>query len=269
MKTFNNFRKVLLLYIFALSLYLPASFANAQSNPQTQPQAEFQMGRVIFNNGFGPRGRNFAISRRGNGWWAIDYPSAEIHFLDGLERLSRIDVAKDSVHLSIMEDEIFDYPWLFIQQVGRGAWDPNQAEVERWREYLYRGGFLVVDDFHGQADWLIFQRSMSKIFPNRSIVELNSGHEVFNVLYELDQLTQIPGQRHLYRATDGTIQARLQGQQAWRGIYDDNGRLMVAVNFNMDMGDSWEHADDPIYPEPMTALGYRFGFNYVIYAMTH
>jgi len=55
----------------------------------------------------------------------------------------------------------------------------------------------------------------------------------------------------------------------WRGIYDDNDRLMVAINFNMDLGDAWEHADSPEYPEQMTALAYRFGINYIIYAMTH
>ena len=48
-----------------------------------------------------------------------------------------------------------------------------------------------------------------------------------------------------------------------------DGRLMVAINFNMDMGDAWEHADDPWYPEPMTALAYRFVVNYGIYSMTH
>jgi hypothetical protein len=55
----------------------------------------------------------------------------------------------------------------------------------------------------------------------------------------------------------------------WRGIYDDSDRLMVAINFNMDLGDAWEHADTPEYPEPMTALAYRFAVNYVIYAITH
>ena len=55
----------------------------------------------------------------------------------------------------------------------------------------------------------------------------------------------------------------------WRGVYDDEGRLMVAINFNMDMGDAWEHANDSFYPEPMTGLATRFAVNYVIYAMTH
>jgi len=255
--------------LLIISLLFPTVLAAQQSINLGQPQAEFHMARLIYNNGFGPVGRNFAISRRGRGWWAIDYPAAEIHFLDGLSRLSRINVAEDSIHLSIMDDEIFDYPWLFAQQVGQGGWDPKPEEIVRWREYLYRGGFLVVDDFHGPAEWQSFQQAISKIFPARAIVDLSKEDEVFNVLYVLDQLTQIPGRRHLYQAADGTIQAQLRGPQAWRGIYDDNGRLMVAVNYNMDMGDAWEHADDPVYPEPMTALAYRFGLNYVIYAMTH
>ncbi len=255
--------------LLSISFLLPAAISAQESSRSDQPQAEFHMARLIYNNGFGPMGRNFAISSRGRGWWAIDYPAAELHFLDGLSRLSRIDVAEDSMHLSIMDDEIFDYPWLFAQQVGQGGWDPKPEEVERWREYLYRGGFLVVDDFHGAAEWQSFQHAISKIFPTRAIVDLSEDDEVFNVLYVLDQLTQIPGRRHLYRASDGSIQAQLRGPQAWRGIYDDNGRLIVAINYNMDMGDAWEHADDPFYPEPMTALAYRFGLNYVIYAMTH
>ena len=30
---------------------------------------------------------------------------------------------------------------------------------------------------------------------------------------------------------------------------------MVAMNFNSDVGDSWEWADDPEYPEKYSALG--------------
>jgi hypothetical protein len=63
--------------------------------------------------------------------------------------------------------------------------------------------------------------------------------------------------------------AQLEGQPHWRGIYNDQNQLMVAINFNSDMGDAWEHADDPIYPVPMTALAYKLGINYIVYAMTH
>jgi hypothetical protein len=179
-------------------------------------------------------------------------------------------MAQDSHHIQLTDDALFDHPWLFAQQIGQGGWDPTDEEAARLREYLLKGGFLVIDDFHGQYEWQVLVAAMSKVLPGREIVTLDpSRDDIFHALYDLDTLTQIPGERHLYRAADGTIQARLDGPQRWAGVYDDNGRLIVAINFNMDMGDAWEHADDPWYPEPMTALAYRFGINYVIYAMTH
>jgi hypothetical protein len=55
----------------------------------------------------------------------------------------------------------------------------------------------------------------------------------------------------------------------WRGIYDDRRRLMVAICRNMDLGDSWEHADNPEYPEKFSAPGIRIGIHYVVCSMTH
>ena len=55
----------------------------------------------------------------------------------------------------------------------------------------------------------------------------------------------------------------------WRGIYDDHNRIIVAMCHNMDLGDSWEHADNPEYPAKFSDLGLRIGVNYVVYAMTH
>jgi hypothetical protein len=55
----------------------------------------------------------------------------------------------------------------------------------------------------------------------------------------------------------------------WRAIYDDHGRVIVAICNDMDLGDSWEHADNPEYPQQFSALGIRIGVDYVVYAMTH
>jgi hypothetical protein len=55
----------------------------------------------------------------------------------------------------------------------------------------------------------------------------------------------------------------------WRAIYDDQGRIMVVICHNMDLGDSVEHSDNPQYPEKYSAQGMRIFLNYVIYAMTH
>ena len=151
----------------------------------------------------------------------------------------------------------------------KGNWRPTREEAAGLREYLLRGGFLLVDDFHGEYAWSIFESAMKQVMPDRPIIEIPEDDPLMHIFYDLDERNPIPGLRHLRRGPGGQIVARMEGQPHWRGIYDDHGRLIVAINFNIDMGDSWEHADDPYYPVPMTALGYKFGVNYVIYAMTH
>ena len=84
--------------------------------------------------------------------------------------------------------------------------------------------------------------------------------------YDLPERQQIPGLRPL-RA--GRTWERGGNIPHWRGILDDQGRVMVAINFNMDLGDAWEHADWPEYPQPYSAMAYRFAINYILYAMTH
>jgi hypothetical protein len=104
------------------------------------------------------------------------------------------------------------------------------------------------------------------VFPERPVVDIDSAHEVFHVLYDLDQRVQIPGIAALSRG----LTSEQDGQTPhWRGVFDDQGRLMVAINHNMDLGDAWELADEPYYPQPLTALAYRFAINYILYAMSH
>jgi len=242
--------------LLALCLCLPSS---ATAEKSDTPLAEFHMARLVYDSG--------GSGRAWRPWWAIDYPEAEYHLMRGLSRLTSLNVADDSVHLRLTDDEIFDYPWLFAQQVGH--WRLSDVEISRLREYVRRGGFLVLDDFHGDWDWPIMTAVMQRAFPEWPIEPLPEDHDLMNVLYDLDQNTQIPGRRHLYRGANGEIQAHLNGPAQWYGITDDDGRLVVAINFNMDMGDAWEHADDPVYPLAMTSLAYRFAVNYVIYSMTH
>lgn len=243
----------------ALVLFLPAVSFQSAGEPVSAPEAEFHMLRLKYVSNQG--------ERAWRPWWAIDYPEAEYHLTQGLSRLTTLDVAGDSRHLRLTDDEIFDHPWLFAQQAGR--WFLDDREIGRLREYVMRGGFVVVDDFHGGFDWQVMSDALKRAFPEWPINRLPEDHPLMSVLYDLDQDTQIPGRRHLYRAANGEIDARLWGPAEWHGIHDDDGRLVVAINFNMDMGDAWEHADDPVYPVPMTSLAYRFAVNYVIYAMTH
>ncbi|HEX6994453.1 MAG TPA: DUF4159 domain-containing protein [Gammaproteobacteria bacterium] len=224
------------------------------------PGAEFHFARLVYADS--PYGRRGGWGRRGWGAWSTDYPDAEYHLMQGINRLTRVDggaVDYDGTGgrlITLDDDRIFDYPWLYAVEVGH--WELSDAEATKLREYLDRGGFLMVDDFWGEYEWAVFMESLRRVFPDKEVVELPEDHELLHVLYDLDQRTQIPGRGGVRPETPH-----------WRGVLDDDGRLMVAINFNMDMGDAWEHADDPWYPEPMTALAYKFAVNYLIYAMTH
>jgi len=221
-----------------------------------EPTAEFHFARLMYTGAAGSRGN-------WRGAWRTDYPDAEYHLMQGINRLTRLDGQSVNYYgeggrlINLAEDRIFDYPWLYAVEVGQ--WYLNTEEAAKLREYLDRGGFLMVDDFWDEYEWSVFVNSMQRVFPDRPIVELEENHPLLHVLFDLDQRTQIPGRNGQRPGTE----------PHWRGIFDDEGQLIVAINFNMDMGDAWEHADDPSYPEPMTALAYRFAVNYVIYAMTH
>jgi len=227
------------------------------------PTAEFHFARLVYSDAYNSRRARWG----GGGAWSTDYADAEYHLMEGVNRLTRVDGQSISVSrdfyggggrlITLNNERVFDYPWLYAVEVGQ--WYLNDTEASMLREYLDRGGFLMVDDFWGEGEWSIFIQSMLRVFPDRPIVELGEDHELLHVLYDLDQRTAIPGAGGFRQGT----------APRWRGIFDDDGRLMVAINFNMDMGDAWEHADDPWYPEPMTALAYRFAVNYLIYSMTH
>jgi hypothetical protein len=219
--------------------------------------------------------RNFGYasrSARGNGWWIVDWPDADNHFSSGVQRLTRIDTG-DPRHLSLTDPHLFDYPWIYATQVG--WWDLSDAETRRLGEYLTRGGFIVVDDFWGPnpEQWEVFRRTMQRVLPNRPITDIAPADSVMHVLYDIDakDRTFIPGTRHLRMGPGGNVvvQQPFGTNPAWRAIYDDNNRMVVAINYNTDVGDAWEYADSPEYPERMTALAYRYGINYLIYAMTH
>ena len=219
--------------------------------------AEFVFARLVYTDQY----EGQILSERP---WHIDSPAAERHFLQGLSRLSAIDSSPIERYVRPQDDDFFDYPWLYAVEAGH--WALTDEEVERIREYLLRGGFLVFDDFHGSMEWASFQDGIRRIFPERPIEEIPAQDEVFHTLYDLEPNEQIPGIQMLYT---GQTWERDGVEPHWRGIYDDERRLMVVINWNMDLGDAWEHADWPEYPERYTAAAYRMAINYLTYAMTH
>jgi hypothetical protein len=126
-----------------------------------------------------------------------------------------------------------------------------------------------MDDFWNADEYARFAESMNRIFPDRQAVEIDDKDPIFHTVYDLDDRYQILGAWALH-GNRGWMGQRAAGTKPhWMGIYDDHNRLMVAMTYNNDVGDSWELADDPNYPERFSALGIRLGINYVIYSMTH
>lgn len=238
--------------------------------PDFSEQTEWVFARLMYPQH--PRARFGGFRRFGGGdWreggtsWTQDYPRADRHFAAALRRLTRIHVRSVEQPVNLDDgNDAFNYPWMNAGEMG--DWKLTHAQAAALREYLLRGGFLMLDDFWGTEEWNRFVESMDMVFPDRPIVEIANDDPIFHIVYDLDERYQVPGQWALARG----MTYRNDGATAhWRGIYDDHGRVMVAMTFNSDVGDSWEWADDPNYPEKYSALGIRIGVNYVMYSMTH
>jgi len=231
-------------------------------------KAEWVFARLMYPQH--PHAR-FGFYRGASNWleggtsWTQDYPRADRHFAQALRRLSRVQARSVEQPVNLDDgDDAFNYPWINAGEMG--DWYLTDAQTKALREYLLRGGFLMLDDFWGTEEWNRFMESMARVFPDRPIVEIPDDDPIFHVVYDLGERFQVAGEWAIARGTT----YRSDGSTAhWRGIYDDHGRVMVAMTFNSDIGDSWEWADDPNYPEKYSSLGIRIGVNYVIYSMTH
>jgi Domain of unknown function (DUF4159) len=224
---------------------------------QSHEHTEFGWSRLRYDsasfNGFRGYGGN----------WSRDYPKADRQFLIALRRLTRIDARSTEQVVDLNSDEIFNWPWVYAVQAQ--TWTFTDAQAARMRQYLQKGGFLMVDDFHGEADWQSFIAGMRLVLPNSTVEELSNDDPIFHVLYDLQERFQVPGEQYVSTGRtyekDGYI-------PHWRAIRDENGRVIVAICFNMHLGDAWEWADDPRYPENFASLAFRIGINYIVYGMT-
>ena len=239
--------------------------------PDYQEKTEWVFGRLMYPQHpfaqFGRPGRFRRDWRDGGTSWSQDYPRADRHFAQALRRLTRLHVRSVEQPINLDDgDDVFNWPWLAAGEMG--DWKLTDSQAAKLRDYLLRGGFLYLDDFWGPEEWDRFDESMKAVFPDREIVEIDDKDSIFHTVYDLNDRYQVPGEWALRQG--GTYRG---GPTAaiphWRGIYDDHHRLIVAMTFNSDVGDSWEWADEPHDPDKYSELGIRIGVNYVVYSLTH
>ncbi len=221
---------------------------------------------------FTPRGFGMIQDwTQGGTSWSQDYPRADRHFAAALRRLTNMDVRSVEQPVNLDDgDDVYNWPWLAAGEMG--DWQLTAPQIVKLRDYLMRGGFLYLDDFWNTVEWDRFDETMHQVFPDRPIVEIPNKDAIFHTVYDLDDRYQILGSWAIGLCGSGGFgqSDRWVGTKAqWKGIYDDKNRLMVAISFNSDIGDSWEWADNPCYPEKYSALGIRIGVNYVTYDLTH
>ncbi len=210
-----------------------------------------------------PSGRRFGRFR-GFRLWAADYPKADRQFVMGVRRLTRLHARGMEQVVDADSDDLFNWPWIYMEH-GSG-WSLNEAEAARLREYLVKGGFLLADDTHGDYEWESLARGLEMIFPDRPIEDLSNADEIFHTMYDLGEKFQIHGTRFIWGGRPYSPDSVVP---KWRAIRDDQGRIVVAICHNSDVGDAWEWADSPDYPEKETSLAYRIGIDDILYSMTH
>ncbi len=196
--------------------------------------------------------------------WAIDFPKADRQFMAAVNTLVDMDASERENPVRLDDPNLRRFPFLYILEIEDMALTP--PEVQGLRNYLLAGGFLVVDDFWGGYAFANLEREMRRVLPEHSIVAIPPDHPIFNTVYKIEKIIQVPAFGRFY----GGPTTECYGCEAFvRGIFDDKGRLMVVVNANTDLGDAWEWFEQPQYPLQFSSFAVQMGVNFVIYAMSH
>lgn len=228
------------------------------------PNDVFTFARIRYSS-YGGRG----WGRRGG--WATDYPDADLNFSYRLQEMTSMKVHPDGIILDLTSPDLPNYPFIYIIEPGDLYF--SDAEIFALRSYLLNGGFLMVDDFWGEYEWENFYGQMKKVFPDREPVELSIEHPIFNIVFPIKEKPQIPnvgtGTTSQY---DGITWERSDARTPhYRGLFDDNDRLMAVICHNTDLGDGWEREGENEYyfKEFSEKSAYPLGINIVFYALTH
>jgi hypothetical protein len=197
--------------------------------------------------------------------WYTDYPKGDEQLIQGIQRLTNLNIADHPVAIPITDPTLFKYPFMYSSEVGQMVLNDEDAAI--MREYLLRGGFWMVDDFWGSFEMENFAIQMKKILPNAEIKDLPMSHPIFHVFYDIDKIIQVPSLAYTINGGITYEQDGFVGE--CKGVFDDHGRLVVVINHNTDLGDAYEWADEPRYPNYFSSFAYRVAINSILYAVTH
>ena len=192
---------------------------------------------------------------RGEPPWAHDFPRADFNFLKIVSEITFLKTVIDQGNIRTLDDpELTLFPVAYMSEPG--FWTMAEEEMEGLRAYLLKGGFVIFDDFR-EDHMHNLEAQMRRVLPDASWQRLDATHPIFHAFFEINSLEDVPG---------------FYGIPEWHGIFEDNDprkRLMAIANYNHDLGELWEFSDTGYFPVDLSNEAYKFGVNYVVYAMTH
>lgn len=187
--------------------------------------------------------------------WSHDYPRSDWHFMRIVEEITFTRSHREESNIFALDDpELMNYPVSYMSEPG--YWSMSDAEADGLRAYLLKGGFVIFDDFRG-ADWNNLETQMSRVLPDLHFVQLDVTSPVFHSFFEIKTL-----EFQAYYDRDPTFWGLFEGN-------DPTKRLIAIANRNNDIGEYREFSDTGYVPVDLSNEAYKFGVNYLVYAMTH
>ena len=242
---------------------LPDVTENGITKPDPNLSGRFTFVRVRYDTSqfAGTYGYNNVLGDGGPPW-SHDYPVAGRHLMKIITELSKVDANLDINEPIVSFDDptIYKFPFAYLCEVG--FMNLTDAEIAGMREYCLRGGFLLVDDFRTQYQFYNLRNHLKRAFPELEMKKLDISHPIFNCFFSIKTIDVNP----VYGG--GYVTRETQTPEFW-GLEDETGRLMMIVNYNYDVSDYWQFSDNPFRPIEETNDAYKFGVNYIMYALTH
>ena len=226
------------------------------------PGDTFTFARVRYDSYYG---------RGGGAGWQTDYPDSDLNFSLRLHQLTTIKVNPNPVIVNLTDENLADYPFLYMIEPGSLVF--SEPEVVALRRYLMAGGFLMVDDFWGDTQLANLEYELARVFPDRKPFEVPIEHEIFSIVYPIEEKPQVPAIRSggIGRSWEYARDGSDTSVPHYRAITDDKDRIMVFICHNTDLGDGWEREgeNEDYFREYSVKKAYPMGINIVAYAMTH
>jgi hypothetical protein len=235
----------------------PAVYDNNIPKLDKDLSGRFTFARIRFDTSMYASAYDYN-TRLGDGGppWSHDYPMAGRHLMKIIAETSKADVTLDANEpiFDFSNPELFKYPFVYLCEVG--FMNLKDEEIQGMREYLLRGGFIMVDDFRSPQQFATLQAHVKRAMPELELKKLDLSHPIFNCFFSIKTLDLPP------------VYGPYSAPEFW-GLEDETGRLMMIINYNYDASDFWQFSDNPFRPIEETNEAYKFGVNYIMYALTH